>query len=167
MSSDVYIGLGANLGDCRKALNSALILATAFSKIISVSRLYHSAPCGFSEQPPFINAAARLSTQLNPNELIGKLQEIEKLLGKKVIRKHGPRGIELDLLLYGNFSLETKRLTIPHPRILDRDFVLLPLLDLNPNLHHPSWGSKKLETAMLDLKECYVDEEPEDWELTV
>ena len=104
---------------------------------------------------------------MNPNELIGKLQEIEKLLGKKVIRKNGPRVIDLDLLLYGNFSLETKRLTIPHPRILDRDFVLLPLLDLNPNLHHPSWGSKKLETAMLDLKECYVDEEPEDWELTV
>ena len=99
-------------------------------------------------------------------DLLKKLQETEKALGKKVIRKNGPRVIDLDLLLYDELSLENDDLVLPHPRILDRDFVLLPLLDLNPALTHPSWVPKTLKSALSGLQQKFVENDPEPWELT-
>ena len=99
-------------------------------------------------------------------DLLKKLQETEKALGKKVIRKNGPRAIDLDLLLYDDLSIESEELLLPHPRILDRDFVLRPLLDLNPELSHPFWAPKTLKSALSGLQQKFVENDPEPWELT-
>ena len=120
--------------------------------IEKVSKLYRSAPFGFSDQPPFVNAAVKITTQLIPQELLSNLQDIEKQLGKKVICKNGPRIIDLDLLMYGKISLQEENLTLPHPEILFRDFVLFPLNDLNPQLSHPNWGPKTLKSAIGGLQ---------------
>ena len=163
MSADVYLGLGANLGTPLSTFENCLPLIEEYSQIISRSRLYRSAPYGYADQPPFSNAALRISTDLSPLDLLHKLQETEKTLGKKVIRKNGPRVIDLDLLLYDDLSLESEELVLPHPRILDRDFVLLPLNDLNPKLSHPFWAFKSVKSALKGLEEKFVEDDPEPW----
>jgi len=87
------------------------------------------------------------------------LQEIEQKLGKKVVRENGPRIIDLDLLLYGDETLDLPELQLPHPGILQRDFVLRPLHDLNPDLSHPNWQGKSLDSALADLGESYLIED--------
>ena len=89
----------------------------------------------------------RISTDLPAPELLNQLQSVEETLGK-VVRKNGPRLIDLDLLVYDELELETKDLVLPHPGIMERDFVLLPLIDLNPDLSHPQWGTKTLKSAL-------------------
>ena len=163
MSADVYLGLGANLGTPLSTFENCLPLIEEYSQIISRSRLYRSAPYGYADQPPFSNAALRISTDLSPLDLLHKLQETEKTLGKKVIRKNGPRVIDLDLLLYDDLSLESEELVLPHPRILDRDFVLLPLNDLNPELSHPLWATKTVKSVLSGIRERFVADNPEPW----
>ena len=165
MSADIYLGIGANLGDPLATFNQALTHIEAFTELISVSRIYRSAPFGFSDQPPFKNAAVRISSELTPLSLLKKLQEIEKSLGKKIIRENGPRIIDLDVLLYDEISIKNEDLTIPHPRILERDFVLRPLLDLNPKISHPSWSPKTAKSALSGLREKFIEGEPETWDL--
>ena len=159
MSAEVYLGLGGNLGDPPATFRKALELLTAFSKVLKVSKLYRSKPYGFSEQPDFYNAAAQISTRLPPLDLLACLQEIEQKLGKKVIRENGPRVIDLDLLLYGDDTLDLPELQLPHPGILLRDFVLRPLHDLNPALSHPNWQGQSLDSALADLGESYLIED--------
>ena len=163
MNADAYIGFGANLGIPKETFGRALGQLSAFAEIISVSRLYRSEPYGFADQPPFINAAARISTDLPALELLDQLQTVERALGKKVIRPNGPRIIDLDLLLYDDLVLETEELVLPHPGILERDFVLLPLIDLNPELSHPQWGAKTLKSALGGLQQNFVGDSPDDW----
>lgn len=163
LSADIYLGLGANLGDPLVTFNQSLTHVEAFAELISISKIYRSAPFGFSDQPPFRNAAVKISTELSPLTLLKKLQETERKLGKKVIHKNGPRIIDIDILLYGDLSIETKGLVIPHPRILERDFVLHPLLDLNPAISHPVWNPKAAKSALRKLRQKYVDGEPEVW----
>ena len=159
MSAEVYLGLGGNLGDPPATFRKAIGQTSDFAQIIGVSKLYRSKPYGFSDQPDFYNAAARISTDLTPIDLLARLQKVEQKLGKKVIRENGPRIIDLDLLLYGNETLNLPDLQLPHPGILQRDFVLRPLHDLNPALAHPSWQKKKLETALADLGQSYLLED--------
>lgn len=159
MNAEVYLGLGGNLGDPPATFRKALELLTACSKVLKVSKLYRSKPYGFSEQPDFYNAAAQISTRLPPLDLLACLQEVEQKLGKKVIRENGPRIIDLDLLLYGDETLNLPDLQLPHTGILLRDFVLRPLHDLNPTLSHPSWQGKTLETALADLGQSYLLED--------
>jgi 2-amino-4-hydroxy-6-hydroxymethyldihydropteridine diphosphokinase len=166
LNTDAYIGLGANLGTPKETFERALVLLSEFSEIISVSRLYRSEPYGFADQPPFVNAATRISTDLPALELLKRLKSTEQNLGKKVIRPNGPRIIDLDLLLYDDLALETEELVLPHPGILDRDFVLLPLIDLNPELSHPQWGAKTLKSALSGLQQKFVEENPEGWNLS-
>ena len=140
LNADVYLGLGANLGNPKETFELSLNIIAEFATVISNSRLYRSKPYGFSDQPPFVNAAARISTGLPAPELLNQLQTVEQALGKKVVRKNGPRLIDLDLLVYDELEL-TKDLVLPtwdH----GKDFVLLPLIDLNPCLSHPQWGLK-------------------------
>jgi 2-amino-4-hydroxy-6-hydroxymethyldihydropteridine diphosphokinase len=160
LSTDVYLGLGGNLGDPPATFRKAIGLISDFAQIIGVSKLYRSKPYGFSDQPDFYNAAARISTDLYPLDLLGHLQEIEQKLGKKVIRENGPRIIDLDLLLYGNDSLNLPDLQLPHPGILERDFVLRPLHDLNPTLSHPSWQGKSLQASLAELGPSFLFESP-------
>ena len=115
-------------------------------------------PYGFADQPDFYNAAAQLSSNLSPLDLLAQLQEVEKQLGKKVVRENGPRVIDLDLLVYGEEVIDLPELTLPHTGILNRDFVLKPLTDLNPMLTHPAWNGQTLQIAMDQLKECFLIE---------
>ena len=163
MNADAYIGLGANLGTPKETFGRALGLLSAFAEIISVSRLYQSEPYGFADQPIFVNAAARITTDLPALDLLERLKSVEQALGKTTVRENGPRVIDLDLLLYDDLALETEELTLPHPGIMKRDFVLLPLIDLNPELYHPQWGAKTLKSALGGLQERFVGGSPEDW----
>ena len=132
---------------------------TGFAEVLGFSKLYRSKPYGFADQPSFVNAAAHLRTNLSATELLNKLQQTERALGKKVIRENGPRVIDLDLLLYEDLVLNTNELQLPHPGILKRDFVLCPLLDLNPDLTHPSWLGTTLQEALKEIENSYLLEE--------
>jgi 2-amino-4-hydroxy-6-hydroxymethyldihydropteridine diphosphokinase len=158
LNTEIYLGLGGNLGDPPATFQQALKLIGEFAQVSKVSKLYKSKPYGFADQPDFYNAAAQLSSNLSPLDLLAQLQEVEKQLGKKVVRENGPRVIDLDLLVYGEKVINQPELTLPHPGILDRDFVLKPLTDLNPMLTHPAWNGQSLQSAMDQLKECFLIE---------
>ena len=158
MNTEIYLGLGGNLGDPPATFHQALKLIGKFAQVTKVSKLYKSKPYGFADQPDFYNAAAQLASDLAPLDLLSQLQEVEKQLGKKVVRKNGPRVIDLDLLVYGEEVLDLPELTLPHPGILNRDFVLKPLTDLNPLLTHPAWNGQSLQSAMNQLKESFLIE---------
>lgn len=153
------------MGDPFATFNKSLSYIRKYAKLISVSRLYRSAPFGLSNQPPFLNAAVRISTDLTPLSLLRNLQDTEKNLGKKVICENGPRIIDLDLLLYDDISMQNKELVLPHPSIFERDFVLRPLLDLNPKISHPSWSPKTAKSALSGLREKFIEGEPQKWVL--
>ena len=158
MNTEIYLGLGGNLGDPPSTFQQALELVGRFAEVTKVSKLYKSKPYGFVDQPDFYNAAAQLASDLDPLDLLAQLQEVEKQLGKKVVRENGPRVIDLDLLVYADEVIDLPELTLPHPGILDRDFVLKPLADLNPMLSHPAWNGQSLQSAMDQLKECFLIE---------
>lgn len=158
MNTEIYLGLGGNLGNPPATFEQALKLIGEFAQVTKVSKLYKSKPYGFADQPDFYNAAAQLASELPPLDLLAQLQEVEKKLGKKVVRKNGPRVIDLDLLLYGEEVIDLPEFTLPHPGILNRDFVLKPLTDLNPMLTHPAWNGQSLQSAMDQIKECFLIE---------
>ena len=133
MSQLTYIGLGSNLGDSQQ------ILAEAYHKLATLgtvksSKLYQSSPMGPQDQPNYHNAVVALTTALAPLELLNKLQQFEQESGRVRLRHWGERTLDLDLLIYGQQQIQNERLTVPHVGVLERDFVLIPLLDLDPNL---------------------------------
>lgn len=129
-----YIGLGSNLGDSRQILTEAMHkLATLGA--VRASKLYQSPPMGPQDQPHYFNAVARLETDLSALTLLDQLQQFEQDAGRVRLRRWGERTLDLDLLLYGDEQIQHERLTVPHVGILERDFVVIPLLDLDPNLH--------------------------------
>ena len=136
-----YIGLGANLGDARATIEAALVELTRTGGIDSVkaSSLYRSAPVD-AEGPDFINATAEVTTTLEPLELLDALQAIEAAFGRTRPFQHAPRTLDMDLLLHGDCVVDSPRLLLPHPRLQQRAFVLLPLLELYPGLLHPQFG---------------------------
>lgn len=159
MSKRAYVGLGGNLGTPEETFRRALDAMGAFSEVRTVSRHYRSKPYGFADQPDFLNAAAQLVTDLEPLTLLRELRRVEDELGKKVVRENGPRLIDLDLLLHGDAVLDTPELTLPHPGLPDRDFVLLPLHDLAPDLRHPVTGQTVAEMlAALEVTHVAPDE---------
>jgi 2-amino-4-hydroxy-6-hydroxymethyldihydropteridine diphosphokinase len=138
-----YIGLGANLGDRRAALDAALAALGARPgvEVVAVSRVRETDPWGLVEQPPFLNAAAALDTTLGPRGLLDALLAVERDLGRtRDGPRWGPRTIDLDLLLYGDEQIDEPGLTVPHPRLTERLFVLEPLNDLDPALIVPGAG---------------------------
>jgi 2-amino-4-hydroxy-6-hydroxymethyldihydropteridine diphosphokinase len=158
LNTEIYLGLGGNLGNPPATFQQALKLVGEFAQVTKVSKLYKSKPYGFADQPDFYNAAAQLASDLSPLDLLAQLQGVEKQLGKKVVCENGPRVIDLDLLVYGDEVIDLPGLSLPHPGILDRDFVLKPLTDLNPMLTHPVWNGQSLKSAMDHLKECFLIE---------
>lgn len=136
-----YIGLGANLGDARAALEAALqaLAALPGTKLLRRSSLYRSAPIE-SSGPDYLNAVAELHTGLGPLELLHALQAIERDHGRERPYRNAPRTLDLDLLLHGDLTLDTPELTLPHPRAHLRAFVLLPLCELAPALRVPGHG---------------------------
>lgn len=125
-----YIGLGANLGDPPAQLRAALHGIAAFGRIVATSPFYRSAPMGPADQPAFCNAACRLDTSLAPEALMQGLLDIEQRMGRQRSVKWGPRTIDLDLLHVDGQQCASDRLTLPHPGIAQRNFVLAPLLDV-------------------------------------
>lgn len=142
MMRRVYIGIGSNLGDreflIRKAVESLRQLPQ--TNVSGVSSLYDTEPVGETDQPPFLNAVAWIETELTPRELLWQMLLIEKRMGRVRSKRWGPRSIDLDLLFYDDELIEEPDLRVPHPEAHRRAFVLLPLLELDPNFRHPVTG---------------------------
>lgn len=134
----VYLGLGSNLGDRAGNSEDALRLLTKQGiSVISRSAMIETEPWGVKEQPPFINMAVKIQTDLGPEELLTELQSIERQMGREKNVRWGPRVIDIDILFYNSMILKTEGLIIPHPLIEKRDFVLRPLAEIAPDLEHP------------------------------
>ena len=138
-----YVGLGANIGEPGRQLRAAIeeLMNLPGSKSVLASSVYSSAPLGHADQPDFLNAVVRLDTALAPEHLLGQLQEIEKRHGRERPFAGAPRTLDLDLLLYGDEAIASPRLTVPHPRMHERAFVLKPLLELDPAIAVPGKGT--------------------------
>jgi 2-amino-4-hydroxy-6-hydroxymethyldihydropteridine diphosphokinase len=126
------IGLGANLGDPPATMRAARDAIGAFGRVVAVSSLYRTPAWGVTEQPPFVNAALALDTDLAPRALLRALKELEVELGRVASFRWGPRAIDLDILTYGDVRLDEPGLTIPHLRLAERAFVLVPLAEIDP-----------------------------------
>mgnify|MGYP006285711855 CR=1 FL=1 len=135
MKNKVYLSLGSNVGDRKQNLMSAIekILCLECTEIEMQSSVYETNPVGYTEQGLFLNMAVLITTCIRPMHLIKKLQSIEDLLARKRIIKWGPRTIDIDILLYDNLKLEKDDLILPHPRMHERAFVLIPLRDIYPD----------------------------------
>ena len=138
-----FIALGANLGDPAATVKAAFAALANLpeSRIVHCSSLYRTAPVGITEQPEFVNAVAQLDTDLAPEALLDALLEIEQRFGRIRAERNGPRTLDLDLLLYGDQFVSLPRLTLPHPRLHLRAFVLYPLAEIAPNLQIPGRGT--------------------------
>ena len=133
----VYVGIGSNLGDKESNIKKAIVLLKEKCKALKISSLYETEPVGYKAQDWFLNCAVSLETYLKPKDLLNFFRLIEKNLGKIITIKNGPRTIDLDILFYGNKIIKTKSLTVPHPRLHKRRFVLEPLNEICPKLMHP------------------------------
>jgi 2-amino-4-hydroxy-6-hydroxymethyldihydropteridine diphosphokinase len=151
--AEAYVGIGSNLGDREENVRRALELLGADPQIevVGLSQLRETEPVGLREQPDFLNGAARVRTQLSPRELLDRLLEVERKLGRvRTGERYGPRLIDLDLLLYGQETLDEPGLRVPHPRLAERRFALEPLLDLDPALSVPERGPVQALLARLE-----------------
>jgi 2-amino-4-hydroxy-6-hydroxymethyldihydropteridine diphosphokinase len=142
----VYLALGSNVGDREENLRKAISrLGTSGVHVTKMSRVYETEPVDYLEQPWFLNGVLEAQTKLPARELLAALREIESQMGSKKPFAKGPRLIDLDILLYDNASIHTPELDVPHPRMLLRNFVLVPLAEIAPNLRHPSWPATAAE----------------------
>ncbi|MEZ5463849.1 MAG: 2-amino-4-hydroxy-6-hydroxymethyldihydropteridine diphosphokinase [Lysobacteraceae bacterium] len=138
----IYIALGSNQDEPVVQIDRALATLDVHPDVCvaAVSRLYRTPPWGVIEQPPFVNAAARLETTLPPEALLDVLIDVEQAAGRQREQHWGPRSLDLDLLLYGDRSFDSERLQLPHPRMHERAFVLVPLLDIAADVEIPPHG---------------------------
>ena len=133
----VYLSLGSNLGDRGRNLNTAIDRLRALGEVVAVSSFYETEPVEFTAQPWFLNCAVEMNTEKTPQQLLAGIFEIEQQLGRQRGQKNGPRMIDLDILLFGNSIVEDRGLTIPHPAMHERRFVLEPLAEIAPEARHP------------------------------
>ncbi|MCK4982949.1 MAG: 2-amino-4-hydroxy-6-hydroxymethyldihydropteridine diphosphokinase [Victivallaceae bacterium] len=131
----IYLGIGSNLGDREKHIQDALNLLPNYGvTTLKQSTLIETDPVGGPPQGKFLNGALKAETSLDPNALLSCLKSIETELGRKKSMKNGPRPIDIDILLYDNIVINTPMLTIPHPQMLERDFVMRPLQEIEPDI---------------------------------
>ncbi|MGN2249812.1 2-amino-4-hydroxy-6-hydroxymethyldihydropteridine diphosphokinase [Frateuria sp. GZRe14] len=152
-----FVALGGNLGDTRTILQQALDALGMLpgTRLVAQSRFYRTPPWGLREQPAFLNAAAELDTVLGPHELLDALLRIERDAGRvRDGERWGPRTLDLDLLHMDGLALHDERLTLPHPRIAERAFVLLPLAELAPDLELSGQGTVSVLLAKADIAGC-------------
>jgi 2-amino-4-hydroxy-6-hydroxymethyldihydropteridine diphosphokinase len=133
----VYLALGSNLGNRGANIALAMRMLAPLARVEAVSRLYQSAPADGSEQPDYYNAACRIVTGLSPDLLLAHAKRVEFLIGRRAGEPWGPRVIDIDIVLYGDHVISTEVLTLPHPHMAERPFVVRPLLDIDPELTLP------------------------------
>lgn len=139
--STAYLGLGSNMGNRTAYLQDALDRLTCAGKVTAVSPVFETAPLGFLDQPLFLNAACALMTTLSPYDLLDTVKTIESKVGRISTFLNGPREIDIDILFFDHLQIDTPELTIPHPRMHERAFVLIPLSIIAPDEIHPVLGT--------------------------
>jgi 2-amino-4-hydroxy-6-hydroxymethyldihydropteridine diphosphokinase len=154
MATVVYLALGSNVGERKRNLREAMrLLGESGVQITRISSIYETEPVDYLDQAWFLNAVLEARTDLPAERLLAALGDIEAKMGSKKAFAKGPRLIDLDILLYGDETISKADLQIPHPRMLRRNFVLVPLAEIAPNLRHPSWPgcASELLSRSLDL----------------
>jgi 2-amino-4-hydroxy-6-hydroxymethyldihydropteridine diphosphokinase len=149
----VYLALGTNLGDRLANLKQAISALTPQLEVKAKSQVYETPPWGFEDQPKFLNQVIKANTYLDPEPLLKHLKRLEVALGRKESFPNGPRLIDLDILFYDDLVMDKPSIVIPHPRLQERGFVLLPLMEIAPNLVHPV--NKKSVREMAEM--CNVE----------
>jgi 2-amino-4-hydroxy-6-hydroxymethyldihydropteridine diphosphokinase len=133
----IYIALGSNIGDRLENLKQAVASLSPQMDVKAKSHIYETLPWGYEDQPKFLNQVLKAQTYLEPEPLLKHIKRLEVALGRQVSFRNGPRLIDIDILFYDDLVLNTPILTLPHPRLHERGFVLLPLMDIAPDLVHP------------------------------
>ena len=134
----VYLALGSNLGNRLANLKQAVAALSPQMEVKAKSHVYETPPWGYEDQPRFLNQVVKVKTYLEPEPLLKHIKRLEVTLGRKASFPNGPRLIDIDILFYDDLILNTALLAIPHPRLHERGFVLLPLMDIDPDLVHPA-----------------------------
>ena len=149
---EAFIALGANLENPVRQVQQAIseLAGIEQTRVLAVSSLYRTAPVGYADQPHFINAVAKLQTGLSPHELLDALHVIERRHGRQRSVRNAPRTLDLDLLMYGTRVVREENLTLPHPRLHERAFVLLPLAEIAPDAQLPGRGSLSQLIGLVD-----------------
>lgn len=137
MPSLAYLSLGSNVGDREAHLRDALARLGATGRVVAVSSFYETEPVEFTRQPWFLNCAVALETSKTPLQLMSEILSIEEEMGRRRVQKKGPRSIDIDILMFEDIVMDSKELTIPHPAMQQRRFVLEPLAEIAPELLHP------------------------------
>lgn len=147
----IFLALGSNVGDQEGQMNDAIKLLTSQVTHISRAPFYRSKPMGVTNQPDFVNMALKGSTILSPGELLTFVKAIEQQIGRVYRYRWGPREIDIDIIFYDNLIFKSETLEIPHPRAVERDFVLRPISDLDPTFVHPVFHKQvdELLTSLL------------------
>jgi len=159
----IYLALGSNRGDRKRQLEEARERLTAAVQIKEVSPIYETEPWGYPDQSDFLNQVIEVETELEPLELLDFLKDIEDRMGREEGFRYGPRVIDLDILLYGSRVCTHEKLQIPHPRMTERAFVMIPLLDLAPDLGIPGTDRTVRDLAgQLERSGIEVFHEPEE-----
>jgi len=135
----VYLSLGSNVGDRAANLRSAIRRLTTLGQVEGISSFYETEPVEFTAQPWFLNCVVKLDTEKMPKQLLSGILDVEQQMGRRRTQKKGPRTIDIDILLFGNSIIETKGLTVPHPALHERRFVLEPLAEIAPDVRHPAF----------------------------
>lgn len=158
MKQVVYIGVGSNVGDRLENILKAIRKLSEMpgGKIIAKSSLYETRPFGVTEQENFYNLAIAYETDMAPQELFSALKGIEKEVGRKKRERWHAREIDLDILLFGELIIKTESLTIPHPGMIYRDFVILPLLEINNNITDPETGIRLSDINIPEQERCVI-----------
>jgi 2-amino-4-hydroxy-6-hydroxymethyldihydropteridine diphosphokinase len=145
----VYLALGSNLGDRLANLKQAIASLPPQMEVRAKSQVYETPPWGYEDQPKFLNQVIKVTTYLDPEPLLKHLKRLEFALGRRESFLNGPRLIDIDILFYDDLVLNKASIIIPHPRLHERGFVLVPLMDINPNLVHPVSKKSVRELAAL------------------